>query len=72
MKHYYNQKSKIEEGKSGNNLSGFYIFLRGEFDQREVYEADVNPDGSYDYNEFNRSKIAGQVGWGFQKELLNN
>ena len=70
FKYYYNQRKRISEGKSGNNLSGFYVYAKGEY-RYQVYEdiLSITPH----LQAFKRSKesIGVLSGLGYQKEILD-
>lgn len=71
LRFYLLQKSKILSGDSGNNLSGLYGFVQPKFTLAEDYRIEFNPT-NVDLEEFNTVFIFGQVGIGYQKEILQN
>jgi|GEM_PF-1990732 len=65
LRSYIFQKNQMTNGKSGNNLSGFYAFVRPEF----LY----NNSKFFQLSERTVFlNISGQAGIGYQKEILNN
>jgi len=72
FKYYYSLKSRIRNGKSGNNLSGHYIFGRGEFTLGQTPTFELLENGLWITKKLNYRGQGVQLGAGYQKEVLEN
>ena len=70
IRNYFLQKHQISRGTNGNNLSGFYGFLRGELRANTIYQLSrTNPEL---FERVWDNSLDVQLGIGYQKEVLNN
>jgi len=72
FKYYHSLKSRIRNGQSGNNLSGLYIFGRGAYRFGQTLIFETNENGLITFKEVNYRNQAVQMGYGYQKEVLEN
>jgi len=72
LKYYHSLKSRIRNGKSGNNLSGVYIFGRGEFRSANSYTSILDDAGNTELKRVIYRGQGVQLGYGYQKEVLKN
>jgi len=71
LKYYVNQRKNIRNGKSGNNLSGQYIFARSSI-QYGKFATTIFIDFETTTISEMRSGYSWQAGYGIQKEVLKN
>lgn len=70
-RYYFKLKSNINKGKSGNNLSGVYMFLRGSYD-RYVSEFTFTSINGPVISKYKNENIRAGFGIGYQKTVLND
>jgi len=71
-RYYLNLKSNIKKGKSGNNLSGTYLYLSGNYNQFHSESTFVDFNGNVIITKFNSKFINAGLGVGYQKTVLND
>jgi len=72
LKYYHSLKSRIRNGKSGNNLSGPYIFARGEYIYNHTYTTVKNENGFTEDKKIREHGQGVHLGYGYQQEVLKN
>ncbi|MFT6334042.1 MAG: hypothetical protein ACJATI_000774 [Halioglobus sp.] len=71
-RYYFNHKSNISKGKSGNNLSGGYIFLRISYNRFGTESTLTGSNGLSYEKDYEYEHINVESGVGFQKTVLND
>jgi hypothetical protein len=72
VRYYESMKTNIKKGKSGNNLSGWYGFLRGSYEIFGSESTFTGIDGEPIISKYRNETIRAEFGAGYQKTVLND